>query len=424
MVHTKYKIVDSTASPFGGLHAISELFECLHFNELFSYCFGKIRTVRKYLPSENVKFLIGTILCGGDRLSDINRLSDDPIIPDLFGNGSIPYDTTIRNDLKHLGICQEKRKEFLFRLNELLLKQVSPNQMTIDIDGTASVVSGHQSNATLGYNQVSKSSRCFQHILVSWDEVGSPLYVDTRAGNRHCSYDTVSIMKDVLNRFSGKVNKILVRADSGFYNKELIEVFECYENVEYEIKVPKINSIIEKIDKADFKKYHESTYEYAKVKYTPANSKERVYFVERKKTNEGAFLFEELEYKYQIIVTNRDNIQPHTLFQSYNLRARQEKLICDLKNDFALGRITSNDFDVTKSAAWVSALSCVIMAIFRIVALRHNLHKYRLKKIRYYLFNIVAVFVKHARKKILKILSPPIGKWRYDQIIRRIHALC
>jgi len=110
-----------------------------------------------------------------------------------------------------------------------------------------------------------------------------PYIVDTHAGNRHCSYDTVNIMKEFLNRFSGKVNKILVRADSAFYDKELIEVFECYENAEYEIKVSKINPIIEKIDKATFKKYHESTYEYANVKYTPVNSKERVYFVEEKK---------------------------------------------------------------------------------------------------------------------------------------------
>ena len=40
-------------------------------------------------------------------------------------------------------------------------------------------------------------------------------------------------------------------------------------------------------------------------------------------------------------------------------------LICDLKNDFALGKIISKDFSVTQSATWVSALSCVIMPIFR-----------------------------------------------------------
>ena len=102
---------------------------------------------------------------------------------------------------------------------------------------------------------------------------------------------------------------------------------------------------------------------------------------------------------------------------------QQEKLICDLKNDFALGKITSNDFAVTQNSAWVSALSAVIMAIFRYVALRHDIRKYRLKKIRYYLFNVVDAFVKHTGKKILKIYSPPIGNWRYDQIIRRIHAL-
>jgi len=79
---------------------------------------------------------------------------------------------------------------------------------------------------------------------------------------------------------------------------------------------------------------------------------------------------------------------------------------------------------VTQAAAWVSMVACALIAIFRSVALRKEYHRFGMKNLRYYFINVVAVFVNHAREKILRIFSPPIGEWRYSQIIGRIEAFC
>ena len=423
MVQRKYTISNQKASPFGGLHSIAELLNSLHFDDLFVNCFGKIRKERKYCPSENIKLLMASILSGGDRIADVNRMNFDPVIPDLFGNGSVPYGTTISNDLKHIGKRPDEKREFLFRLNDLLLKESGAKHMTIDIDGTATMVSGHQSKATKGYNHVDKSSRCFQHVLVSWDEMDSPLYIETREGSTHCAKRAAKILKKILDHFAPMVDSILIRGDSGFYGDKVLKVCEYYKNVKYVFKATKNYSILDIIDDSRFNYYHDSKRQYTTYKYAMLKGKERTYYVERRCIDDGLKLWDELNFDYEVIVSNLEGKQAHKVFERYNYRARQEKLICDLKNDFALGMIVSKDFRITQSAAWVSAISCTIIAIFRKVALRLGLRKLRMKRLRYYFFNVVAVFVQHAREKVLKILSPPIGQWRYDQIMRRIHAL-
>ena len=136
------------------------------------------------------------------------------------------------------------------------------------------------------------------------------------------------------------------------------------------------------------------------------------------------YLFDGMEWNYRVIVSNRSGKQPHTLFREYNLRARQELLIRELKGGFALGKIVSGDFRVTVAGAWVSALCCTLIGLFKRIALRREYRHYRMKRLRYFLFSLVARFVSHAGVVVLKILSPPMGEWRYNQIIQRIHALC
>ena len=141
MVKTNYEISEKKASSFGGLHAVSELLESLKFNVTLNEFFGKYRKVRKYEPADIFNILLATIFCGGEKLADIKRLNEDPVIPELFATGDVPFDTTIRNDLQKIGQRPDELREFLFRLNEFLLKRTGAKTMTIDIDSTATPVS-------------------------------------------------------------------------------------------------------------------------------------------------------------------------------------------------------------------------------------------------------------------------------------------
>jgi len=295
--------------------------------------------------------------------------------------------------------------------------------MTIDIDGTASEVHGHQSMARRGYSPSGSKGRCFQHLLVSWDEMNSPLFIETMPGNRHCSFNSEIIMKKILDHYADKVETILVRADSGFFSKKFLQTLDNYGNVSYVVKAKIRYSKLDLIPDKKFNYYHDSLRQYAKINYKMTNAKARTYYVERRCKDKEIYLFKEFSFSYETIVTNIENLQPHSIFKLYNKRGRQEKLIGEMKNEFALGKIVSNEFGITQTGSWVSAIACAIIAIFRKVALRLEYRKLGMKRLRYFFINVVAKYVKHAGQKILQIFSPPIGRYRYDQVIRRILAL-
>ncbi|MFP4459438.1 MAG: transposase [Candidatus Zixiibacteriota bacterium] len=131
----------------------------------------------------------------------------------------------------------------------------------------------------------------------------------------------------------------------------------------------------------------------------------------------------QFNYDHQAIVTSLDSRQSHTIFRDYNKRARQEKLICEMKNQYALGRIVSRDFNVTKASCWVSALVGVILAFFEYIALRREYRRFLLKRLRFFLFIAVAKFINHANSKILQIYNPAIGKWRYNKIVTQLRSI-
>ncbi|MBN2542086.1 transposase [bacterium] len=323
MVNTRYKISEKKASSFGGLHAISELLYKIGFKRLFDDVFGNIRKVRSYKPVENLQVLISSILCGGERLADVDRLRTDSVLPALFSTGVVPYDTTIRRDLQYIGDYSESRQEFLFRINEVLLNNTKPESMTIDVDGTATKVEGHQENACKGYCPESPGDRCFQHLIISWDDMDTVLSIDTRGGEVHCIDGADDQMKDVLDRFSSQVDNILVRCDAGFYSDSILDLLESYDNVEYEVMGAKLDAVVVQIGDHRFKSYHGSDREYATFHHKIGKGKLRTYYVERYHKDEKMYLFDGMQWDYRVIVSNRSGKQPHTLFREYNLRARQ-----------------------------------------------------------------------------------------------------
>ena len=133
---TKYEIIHTKASPFGGLYVLSEFLNQIKFHHIFDKIFGKFRKIRNYTPADNIQLLAASIVAGGERLYDIKRFNDDPVVADLFDISSIPSDTTVRDDLMTIGQKDQQRTELLFQLNELLFDKLGQKSITIDIEKT------------------------------------------------------------------------------------------------------------------------------------------------------------------------------------------------------------------------------------------------------------------------------------------------
>ena len=421
----KYRIIQSKATPFGGLYVIHEFLNRLHFDQLFDSIFGRYRKVRTHKPVNNVKLMMASITAGGERLYDIGAFEKDPVIPDLFGIETIPQDTTLRDDFSYIGTMDSERQELLFRLNEDHFKKQNLKSITVDIDGSALPVDGHQEGAEKGYCPEEQGSRCFQTLVAICDQTETTLSEKTWPGNtKWGAEEAIAFSKPVLDRFCPQLEKIILRLDAGFYADALIDFLESYDNVTYLIGRPQHEWLKTKLTKLEYKDYHHSKREYAVFSYAEGlNGQWRYYYVERTKKEPGAQteLFESDEYVYRVIVSNESR-QPHVMFRVYNKRGRVEKHLEELKNQYALGKMVSCDFTVTKALVWLSFLTFTLIGILRHAAFRREMAKYRLRRLRFILFTAIATFPTHARKRMLNLTFSRITPWKFKFIMDRVWA--
>jgi hypothetical protein len=423
-VKTKYKIVTTKSTPFGGLYVISEFLEQLGFQQLFDNVFKKLRKVRHYKPSQNVSLLMSMIVAGGERLSDIEHFAGDQTVCELFDMLSVPADTSLRDDMHLIGQQDNARSELLLQLNEMLFEKANIRSIIIDIDGTALPVDGHQESAEKGYCPAEQGSRCFQSVKAVCDTTETVIAEKTMSGNSHCAIEIIDFIRPWLDRLYGKLDFIKLRLDAGFYSDDLLTFLESYSNVSYEISVPQHQWLRDKVRRIEYRSYYYSKRQYASWAYGEGlNGAFRYYYVERSTKENGSQidLFNADQYNYRVVVSNKER-QPQVIFTSYNKRARVEKHIEEQKNQYALGKLVSGCFAVTKALCWLSHLTFTIIGMLRHIAFRQKMKRYRLKRLRFILFSATGWFVEHARKRIYKIGITRIGQFRFEALMQRIWA--
>ena len=421
---TTYEIVRTKATPFGGLYVISEFLDRLSFHQLFDNIFKKLRKVRQYQPSQNVSLLMAMLLAGGDRLSDIEQFADDQTVCELFDMPSAPVDTSLRDDMQLIGQQDKARDELLLQLNETLFDKSNIRSITVDIDATALPVDGRQEGAEKGYCPAEQGSRCFQSVKAVCDTTETVIAEKTMSGDSHCANGIIDFIKPWLDRLSKKLDGIKLRLDAGFYSNALMNVLESYPNVSYEISVPQHEWLYDKVRRITYRSYYHSERQYASWAYGEGlNGAFRYYYVERSSKQAGSQLelFDADLYIYRVVISNCKR-QPQVIFASYNKRARVEKHIEELKNQYALGKLVSGCFTVTKALCWLSHVAFTIIGMLRQIAFRRKTKRYRLKRLRFILFSAAGWFVEHARKRIYKIGVTRIGTHQFDALMQRIWA--
>jgi len=423
-VKVKYETKTMNATPFGGLYVFTEFMHQIGFHQRFNVCFEKLRKVRQSSPAQNIALLAGMIIAGGERLYDIGRLANDQTIGDLFDIPSTPKDTTLRDDLLLIGRKDSSRAALLLDFNILLFEKLGLKKITIDVDGTALPVDGHQTGAEKGYCPAEQGARCFQSSKAVCDETETVLAEWTFPGNTHCAKDIIVMLKPLLDRLKQAKIKIKLRMDAGYHSDALLLELESYPDISYEIAVPQHEWLKDKIRTLPYKSYYSSKRQYCSFAYgSGLNGAFRYYYVERSKKPAGSQtdLFDQDDYNYRVVVSNQTH-QPQVIFQSYNKRGHVEKHIEELKNQYALGKMISGNFEVTKALCWLSHLTFTLIGMLRQIALRKKMKKYRLRRLRFLLFSSIGWFVSHAKKKTFYLALPRSGPMPFDAMMQRIWA--
>jgi len=103
-----------------------------------------------------------TALTDGRRFSHVERLREDPTIPELFGMEAVVSDDTVRRFFK--SIDPQLGAEWIAR-NVKPMWGALPDQIIMDWDSTVQPKYGHQEGAEVGYNPGKPGRRSFHPLL-------------------------------------------------------------------------------------------------------------------------------------------------------------------------------------------------------------------------------------------------------------------
>jgi hypothetical protein len=229
---------------------------------------------------------------------------------------------------------------------------------TIDVDSSIHETYGlaTQGGTRFTYNHV----RGYHPLYAVAASTGDVLHVRLRGGNAHAGRGAASFLSETFNRtrVAGSTGPLVLRADSGFYNHNVIDA--CHKaNVRFSVtaKLHKgaIYKAIDAIRESDWVQipYFMDAADVAEIAYQPFGLRGwpcRL-IVRRVRPTPGSQLALFTEFSYHAFVTDRSG-EMLELEQDHRRHADIENTIRDLKYGVGLNHLPSGRFGA--NAAWLA----------------------------------------------------------------------
>jgi len=358
-----------------------------------------------YPESEHILALAANAFVGGDFLDDLEALREDDGIKMAIGRKEIPDPTTAGDFCRRFsrGHILQINKAFAEIEHEVYKKRKDVSDLTIDVDAKVHEVYGKKKQgAAKAYNGVYS----LQPMYAFADETDELLHVEVRSGNTHPGAKAVSYLRRLAKKIPSSVEKIYLRSDSAFYNREVVEFCE-EKGWEFSITADQTAALLRAINTLAPDAWCQDTEDaeiaYGEFTYNPVKWKKGCRYLvrrEREKEKQGQkALFE--KYSYYVVVTNKEG-EVKALMKTHAGRGRCEKRIGQFTNEF-LSHLPLKEF----MANWVYLL-CAQLAYnlslwIRDLVLPKGYRKKHIKRIRRTIGLIASKVISGGRQISLRI---------------------
>lgn len=340
--------------------------------------------------------LLYAMFLGFSRPTQMQILRGDSVFQKVAGLLGFPVQSTISRFLSSLKIAVAHQ---LGTINLGLVKKVRGGfktfvALTLDLDSHVTTVYGRQQRAGRGYNP-KKKGRCSYHSLLCFigetrDYVGGKL----RSGKHHSSHQAVGFLRGVLKELPDHLQKIRLRADSGFFSLDMLQ-FLTQEKIDFYLVVPLLpwvqstilqirtwRSIDRRIEVAECPLVMGKKYCYRMVVI-----RKKVRQNDRPKKQLSLLHLEDVLYDYQAIVTSSRQL-PEGVWRFYNQRACCENFIKEGIYGFGLDKVVSHHYAGNAAYFELLMLAYNLMNLFKEEVLNQRKHKQTVQTIRLQLFLI------------------------------------
>ena len=389
-----------------GLVLVRQLIERLGVARAIDAGVRVLQRCKWYRESDHILTLIYSMISGGSRLQDVNRLGQDDALKRVLGSDRIPHATTIGKFLWRFGNDQQdKQRQGLAELRDTtaaiqqdafaMLPRERRKVATLDWDSSIHEVYGQKKEgADFAYDNTWSYSALYGTLA----ETGDVLYLGLREGYRHTSYGTKEVLPGTIERVSKHFREVRMRADSGYYSQALVKICEQRE-VEFFIVAKQHRNLmnaVREIQDSNWKSFAGSDLqagdqgrrrrrrranlkrkiairrkpnsrfkgapEIAGMMFKPKSwNKARRYVIKRTpivdKDDQQLYLDDGLrQYVYWIVVSNskRSNEQVLRIAQG---RGNQENLIKDFKYGLGLAHIPTGSLAANQAYFMIAALA-------------------------------------------------------------------
>jgi hypothetical protein len=345
---------DRALTPFGGMVVFLEFLHKIGLVAKVMECMPVIHRSPNSIPPAQtwIAFLI-SVAAGARRFAQTSWLRGDRALHGLLGIDRFPSDDTIRNLFLRFGMGEVQR--FFEPMTEWMMERLVQRSEghSLDLDSTVFERHGQQEGALKGYNP-RRPGRVSHH----------PLLAVLRSGNSGTGRGVTEFLKEALALWGERGPLRVVRADAGFFDKDLFAFLE-ERGIAYIVVARFTKSVKREVTRIVSWRALDENYAVGEceIKLMGWDKPRRFVAVREQmrdsKPSVGKKLIDLPEYTFRVLVTSL-SAAPEEIWRDYNHRADMENRIAELKHDLAADRFCLKDFHATD-------------AVFRSVLLLFNL---------------------------------------------------
>jgi len=370
--------------------------------DLIEYTFGEI-----------ILGFILKILAGNKRLFDYRYKDDISYFDLIFSKNKEPHENTYRYFLLKNGYYHRIFSRILFWLfmsqAKRIIEERKINSITIDIDNTARIIYGHQEGAKKGYSANKTYKKLFQATVWYCRELNLLARLELRPGNFHSINNFFKDLKLMINRLKKLGVEILIVADSGYEDQKVMDYLDD-RGIKFIFCLKQRKTVKNRGKYAKKKEIFQDTGIQVKERFPNVytNPYREIYVnVSDECDDNGQYYFKFAAGKFTNIFTTNLDWEAIEVYNHYRKHAIIEKIIEELKNDFALG-ISHNDLiDYNQFMTQLKGIAFNVKSLYL-----ENLgnivkeHGYiRLSTMQNEIINIPAVIVNPGNRKIIKFAA-------------------
>src|SRR3954470_14577975 len=325
-------------TPFGGIAVFISFLDKIGFVEAVRQHMPiRWRSPNQIDPTSTFTAFLVSVLAGARRFAHASLLRGDRALQALLGLDRFPTDDTIRNLFHRFGMGEVQR---LFEpLAEWQMHRL-PQRVegyTLDLDSTVFERYGKQEGSLKGHNPRKHGRPSHHPLLAVLSEAHFLLHGWLRSGNCGTSRGVEEFLKEALALWGQRQKIRLLRADSGFFDDQLLRFLE--QRLLPYIVVAKLTPWVKRAAQR-VEQWTILDDDYAAGEFRlqlHGWSVERRFVVLRERVREGRDsvgrkLIDVPAYTFRVFVTSSADL-PQEIWRGYNRRADMENRIAELKHD-------------------------------------------------------------------------------------------